>query len=140
MREVRTSPRPTASPCSPQGELPGSITHRDGQARPSAPRATRRESLSEMIFRRGRRPYAVTMSEPRRKVGRPSKGPRRTFGVSVPEPLGSNIEKCRDLTGTPMGELIVEVLMRHADELDPDLLDLSGAQPRFNLEQDKEIA
>ena len=53
------------------------------------------------------------------KVGRPSKGPRRTIGVPVPVALGDRIERMKELTGKTMGEIVLEVLERHVDEIDP---------------------
>ena len=74
------------------------------------------------------------------KVGRPSKGPRRTIGVPVPMPLADRIARIKELTGKTMGEIVIEVLERHVDELDPAAYEHGAAQPRMDLDESKRTA
>lgn len=77
------------------------------------------------------------MTQTTAKVGRPSKGPRRKIGVTVPKYLGDNIERLHKLTGRPMNDHVLDVLLRHADELDPDKLNVAGAQTRLDIDEKK---
>ena len=74
------------------------------------------------------------------RAGRPSKGPRRTIGVPVPVALGDNIERIKELTGKTMGEVVLEVLERHLDELDPTMLEHGADQPRIHLGEERNTA
>lgn len=78
----------------------------------------------------------VSMTSKNPKVGRPSKGPRRTIGVPVPVPLGDRIERIKELTDKTMGEIVLEVLERHADELDPAVYEAGADQPRIDLDME----
>ena len=80
------------------------------------------------------------MTAERRKVGRPSKGPRRTIGVPVPVALGDKIERMKELTGKTMGEIVLEVLERHSDEIDPAAYEAGSSQPRIAFEETKQTA
>lgn len=74
------------------------------------------------------------------KVGRPSKGPRRTIGVPVPMPLADRIARIKELTGKTMGEIVIEVLERHVDEPRPAIYEVGAAQPRMDLDESERTA
>lgn len=82
----------------------------------------------------------VSMASKHSKVGRPSKGPRRTIGVPAPVPLADRIARIKELTGKTMGEIVLEVLERHVDELDPAAYEHGAAQPRMDLDESKRTA
>ncbi|MGO2996201.1 MAG: hypothetical protein ACTIII_15330, partial [Brachybacterium alimentarium] len=65
---------------------------------------------------------------------------RRTIGVPVPVALGDRIERMKELTGKTMGEIVLEVLERHVDEIDPTAHEAGSAQPRIDLGETKRTA
>lgn len=48
--------------------------------------------------------------------------------------LSDKIERLHELTGKPMGQIVVDLVRAHEDEIDPDLLSVEGAQTRIELD------
>lgn len=48
--------------------------------------------------------------------------------------LSEKIERLHELTGKPMGQIVVDLVRAHEDEIDPDLLSVEGTQTRIDLD------
>ncbi|MFQ6486129.1 hypothetical protein [Brachybacterium epidermidis] len=46
----------------------------------------------------------------------------------------------KELTGKTMGEIVLEVLERHSDEIDPAAYEAGSDQPRISFEETKQTA
>lgn len=67
-------------------------------------------------------------------------GPRRQIATRIPEEVADRIDRLSQLTGKAMGQIVAEIVVRHADEIDPDSLEAGADQPRMVLEETRKTA
>lgn len=72
--------------------------------------------------------------------GRPSKGPRSKIGPMFPQHVYDRIQQYSELTGRPKTEIVIDLVTRHLDEIDPSALDVSGVQPRLEIDEARKTA
>lgn len=60
---------------------------------------------------------------PRNLGGRPSKGDRHQFGVRIPREYADKVIAYADATDTTYSDLIADLVIRHIDEVDIDVIE-----------------
>lgn len=78
----------------------------------------------------------IPMTAPRKRPqGRPSLGERRQIATRIPVEVADKIDRLSQLTGTSMGQIVSDLVVRHASEIDPDALEAGADQPRITFEE-----
>lgn len=78
----------------------------------------------------------IPMTAPRKRPqGRPSLGERRQIATRIPVEVADKIDRLSQLTGKPMGQIVSDLVVRHASEIDPDALEAGADQPRITFEE-----
>jgi predicted DNA-binding protein len=97
------------------------------------PMTTRRNESTSLS---GNADSVIPMTSMRkRSTGRPSLGPRRQISTRIPVEVADRIDRLSLLTGTPMGQIVAELVVKHSDEIDPDALEAGADQPRMTFEE-----
>ena len=76
----------------------------------------------------------------KRRMGRPSKGPRRYVNSPINEAAAARLERYCELTGESMGPTVARIFEAHIEDLRLDELEAGAAQPQMNFEEPKKIA
>lgn len=76
----------------------------------------------------------------KRRMGRPSKGPRRYINSPVSEAASARLERYCDLTGESMGPTVARIFEAHLDDLGLDELEAGAAQPQISFEESRQTA
>lgn len=78
----------------------------------------------------------MDMTAPRKRPqGRPSLGERRQIATRIPVEVADRIDRLSQLTGKSMGQIVSDLVTRHASEIDPDALEAGADQPRITFEE-----
>lgn len=65
-----------------------------------------------------------------------SSAPTRHVYSRIPEKVADKIDALSQATGKPMGEIVADLVVAHADEIDPDPLEAGAIQPRLTFDTD----
>lgn len=82
----------------------------------------------------------ASMTFMKKRMGRPSKGPRSYVNSPIADAAVAKLERYCELTGEAKGPTVARIFEAHLDDLGLEELEAGAAQPRFELDESKRTA